>query len=99
MVNLRILTGAIKSDASFSPPLFKRGVRGICRGYRPLCRVAMKVRYPSRVRCAYHCTHLKVRTAYHCTHLKVRTAYPSTWYGFHRRGCKQICMDVRRTHK
>ncbi len=49
-----------------------------------LLEVAMKVRYPSRVGCAYHCKPLKVRTAY------------PTWYGFHRRGCKQICMNVGR---
>ncbi|GEM_PF-2334847 len=46
-------------------------------------RVAVKVRYPSRVRCAYLSKPLKVRTAY------------PTWYGFHRRGCKPICMIVR----
>ena len=51
-------------------------------------RVAVKVRYPSRVRCAYLSKPLKVRTAY------------PTWYGFHLRGCKPICMNVgRRTGK
>jgi len=50
-------------------------------------RVAMKVRHPSRVRCAYHCKPLKVRTAY------------PTWYGFHLRGFKPICMNVRRLRR
>ena len=46
-------------------------------------RVAMKVRYLSRVRCAYHCKTLKVRTAY--TLLGV--------YGFHRQERKLILHD------
>jgi len=66
-------------DDENTVPFWRDNQYGQCCDLSQHSRVAMKVRYPSRVPCAYHFKPLKVRT----------------WHGFHRRGCKQICMDVR----